>query len=666
MNALNRFLKMASERQDLVFAVFFVLVVAMLILPLPTVLVDALLAINLTLSLIVLITATYLRHALDISTFPSIILVTTIFRVALSVSTTRLILAQGDAGHLVEAFGQFVIAGNIVVGLVVFLVIAIVQFMVITKGAERIAEVSARFTLDAMPGKQMSIDNDLRSGDIDKNEARKRRSTLEKESQFHGAMDGAMRFVKGDAIASLIIVAVNLLGGLTIGMAQRGLSFGEAGRLYVLLSVGDGLIAQIPAMFIAVAAGTIVTRVTTEDSTHLGRDIARQLGAEPKALGISGIVAIMMGFLPGFPTTVFFTLGLMLCGGAFLMIRATKARVLNEQNMALQEANSASLIDEEAAAEAERKASPPLRPFDVGDSLIILGNRNFLEMLRPDAAYVYVAQGREDFQRIMGFEAPPASYRFDANMVPGDVILEVNGIPVKRFFIPDVDPARILTDAQARQYASEISETRMRYVADIFGVAEAMKWLTDIENSVGRLASDVQQLMPFMTIVDSLRRILEDGVGLVPPRLVLEGMVQASQRSQEPDVIAEIVRSYLRRQICFAVSEQDRTINALIVGPDIDAALRQMTGFESEPTANIRADDDLTQSFIDMSKQQAQPFLESGQRVVVMTTADTRRIARKLLWQSGLEIAVLSYSDIAAEYQVRTVGVLSVEDREAA
>jgi type III secretion protein V len=248
MDRLNAFLSKLSQRQDLVFVLLFSMVVAMLVIPLPTILIDILLAINITLSIVILMVALYLKNVLDLSTFPAIILVSTIFRLALTVSTTRLILAQGDAGKIIAAFGNFVVGGNLVVGLVIFFIVAIVQFIVVTKGAERIAEVSARFTLDALPGKQMAIDADVRAGDTTKEEAKKRRFILEKESQLFGSMDGAMRFVKGDAIASLVIVFVNLFGGMLIGTLQGGMPFREAIKLYALLSVGDGLVAQIPSM----------------------------------------------------------------------------------------------------------------------------------------------------------------------------------------------------------------------------------------------------------------------------------------------------------------------------------------------------------------------------------------------------------------------------------
>ncbi len=259
----QRMVLLASKRADIVFAAILITIVFVLILPLPTVLVDVLVAINITVSSLLLMVAMYLPNPLAFSSFPSVLLITTLFRLSLSIATTRLILLQADAGHIIQAFGDFVVGGNVIVGLVVFMILTIVQFIVITKGAERVAEVAARFSLDAMPGKQMSIDGDMRANVIDMNEARDRRAAVEKESQLYGAMDGAMKFVKGDAIASIIIVFVNLVGGLLIGTTQHGMKTGEAIAIYSVLTVGDGLIAQIPALLIAITAGLIVTRVNS-------------------------------------------------------------------------------------------------------------------------------------------------------------------------------------------------------------------------------------------------------------------------------------------------------------------------------------------------------------------------------------------------------------------
>jgi type III secretion protein V len=315
MGALQRFAILASSRNDLVLAVILVSIVFMMILPLPVLVVDILIGLNMTISAVLLMVALYLPTPLAFSSFPSVLLVTTLFRLGISIATTRLILLQGDAGSIIETFGNFVVGGNLVVGLVVFLILTIVQFVVITKGAERVAEVAARFSLDAMPGKQMSIDGDMRAGTIDMAEAKRRRQIVEKESQLYGAMDGAMKFVKGDAIAGIIIVAINLLGGMMIGVLQRGMPADKAVQTYSILSIGDGLIAQIPALFIAICAGVIVTRVQSGDEpSNVGKDIGAQVLAQPRALMIGGAIALGMGLIPGMPTPVFLVLALGLIG----------------------------------------------------------------------------------------------------------------------------------------------------------------------------------------------------------------------------------------------------------------------------------------------------------------------------------------------------------------
>ena len=329
---LNRAVAAVTSRNDIVLACVIVSIIFMMILPLPTPLVDVLIGTNMTLSAVLLMVAMYLPSPLAFSSFPAVLLVTTLFRLGIAIATTRLILLQGDAGHIIQTFGNFVVGGNLIVGLVVFLILTIVQFVVITKGAERVAEVAARFSLDAMPGKQMSIDADLRAGTIDMDEARKRRTTVEKESQLYGAMDGAMKFVKGDAIAGLIIVAVNMLGGILIGTMQRGLTAGEAVQTYSILTIGDGLISQIPALFIAICAGIIVTRVQTGEGgpSNVGKDIGAQVLAQPRALLIAAAVAAGMGLIPGMPTVTFFALALIVGTIGFVLLRGTR-KVVDEK-----------------------------------------------------------------------------------------------------------------------------------------------------------------------------------------------------------------------------------------------------------------------------------------------------------------------------------------------
>ena len=324
--SLQKISDMVRERQDVILAVFIVSVIFMMIVPLPTWLVDGLIAMNMSISVVLLMVAVYLKSPLDFAAFPAVLLITTLFRLAISISTTRLILLDGDAGHIVEAFGEFVVGGNLVVGIVIFLILTIVNFIVITKGAERVAEVGARFSLDAMPGKQLSIDADMRNGAISQTEAKILRNKVAQESKLFGSMDGAMKFVKGDAIASIIIVFVNLLGGLAIGTLQKGMTAAEALNLYAVLSIGDGLISQIPALFIAICAGIIVTRVSDEGSSKdLAGDIGAQVMGQPRAISIGAAMLLVFAMIPGFPTAVFLILAAVLAIPGIMAFRKARS-----------------------------------------------------------------------------------------------------------------------------------------------------------------------------------------------------------------------------------------------------------------------------------------------------------------------------------------------------
>ena len=302
-----------TRYSDLALAGLVVAIVGMMIVPLPTPLLDLLISVNIAVAVVLLLVAIYVSEALKIATFPTLLLLTTLFRLALEVSATRLILLRADAGEVIRAFGNFVVAGNLVVGAVVFLILTMVQFIVISKGSERVAEVAARFTLDAMPGKQMAIDAELRAGHIDHNEARRRRAALARESQLFGSMDGAMKFVKGDAIAGIVVLAVNIVGGLVIGVLQRGLDVATAAKTYTVLTIGEGLVSQIPALVISTAAGIIVTRVASEEEgAHLGRDIGSQVMAQPKAIAIAAGLLLLLAVVPGLPGVPFITLAAVL------------------------------------------------------------------------------------------------------------------------------------------------------------------------------------------------------------------------------------------------------------------------------------------------------------------------------------------------------------------
>ncbi len=320
-----------NKYSDIVLAGVVVAIVGMMIVPLPTHLLDVLLTFNIAIAVIVLLISLYVPHALQLSVFPTMLLITTLFRLSLTISTTRLILLTGDAGEVIVAFGKFVVRGNFVVGAVIFLILTIVQFIVISKGSERVAEVAARFTLDAMPGKQMSIDADLRAGAIDMDEGKRKRRDLERESSLFGAMDGAMKFVKGDAIAGIIITVVNIVGGLVIGVMQKGLAVGDAAQKYTLLTIGDGLVGMIPALLISTAAGIIVTRVGgEEEGAHLGKDVGTQLTAQPKAIAIAAGMLVLLAMVPGLPTMPFLILGGAAGAGGYLLLKKQQAEESGE------------------------------------------------------------------------------------------------------------------------------------------------------------------------------------------------------------------------------------------------------------------------------------------------------------------------------------------------
>ena len=328
-NSSVSILERVSRFSDLYVVLAVVLIVVMMVLPLPTFLLDILLAANISLSLLILLITMNVSEPLDIAVFPSLLLITTLFRLSLNVSSTRLILLTGDPGKIITAFGNFVVGGNYIVGLVIFLILVVIQFMVITKGAERVAEVAARFTLDAMPGKQMSIDADLNAGLITEAEARYRRSQIEREADFYGSMDGASKFVKGDAIAGIIITIINLLGGFAIGMGQKGLDLSEALTRYTLLSVGDGLVSQIPALLISTATGIIVTRAASEN--NLGSDLTAQLFSDPKVLATAAAVIALIGFVPGLPTLPFLLLAAFSGVLAYVLHNAKLSQVIKEE-----------------------------------------------------------------------------------------------------------------------------------------------------------------------------------------------------------------------------------------------------------------------------------------------------------------------------------------------
>ncbi|WP_368640197.1 type III secretion system export apparatus subunit SctV [Castellaniella ginsengisoli] len=688
--ALNRAVTLLTSRNDIVLAVLIVSIIFMMILPLPTALVDVLIGTNMTLSAILLMVAMYLPSPLSFSSFPSVLLVTTLFRLGISIATTRLILLQGDAGHIIETFGNFVVGGNLIVGLVVFLILTIVQFVVITKGAERVAEVAARFSLDAMPGKQMSIDADLRAGTIDMDEARKRRSVVEKESQLYGAMDGAMKFVKGDAIAGLIIVAVNLLGGILIGTMQRGLTAGEAVQVYSILTIGDGLIAQIPALFIAICAGIIVTRVQTGEGgpSNVGKDIGAQVLAQPRALLIAAAVALGMGLIPGMPTLTFLALAAVVGTVGFVLLRGTR-KVVDEKTGEITEI-SALAADGQPAPKPRTEGGAEFAPTlplmmdvaaglqqhfnadELNEELIKIRRALYFDLgvpfpgiqLRfndalPENTYlillseVPVSQGqlrpghvlvRDTEQNLQALQVP---YEADKPFLPGIPSLwtAVSHVPMLAAAgIPSLDSHQILT--------WHLAFVLKKYSSDFIGIQETRFLLTAMEERFPDLVKEALRVMPVQKIAEIMQRLVSEDISVRNLRAVLEALIEWGQKEKDSVLLTEYVRVSLKRHISHKYSSGQNILPAYLLAPNIEETIRGAIR-QTSAGSYLALDPNTTKKLVDNIKNAVGDISASTRKPVMLTSMDIRRYLRKMIEQDLYELPVLSYQELTQEINVQ-------------
>lgn len=686
LSRLNALAKAASYRSDVVVASFMMLAVVMIVIPLPTILVDTLIAVNIAISLLVLVVAFYIGRPGDFSSLPPIILLATLFRLALSITTTRLILLHADAGHIVATFGRFVIGGEVVVGLVVFLIITAAQFIVITKGAERVAEVAARFTLDAMPGKQMSIDNDLRNGDIDQTEARARRARLERESQLYGAMDGAMKFVKGDAITGLIIVFVNLVGGLLVGMLNRGMSFSNASHTYSLLTVGDGLIAQIPALLISIAAGTVVTRVASETESDLGTEIFRQLGASDRALALASAILLAAGFVPGFPTLIFLGLGGLFGAIAFMIYRKRrKASQTQSAGTGLQAVDAG-----QVPAEDDIVISSGSTRYRVVAHVGV----NLSHSIWPERFRLETDKIRDALREDLGLEIPAVELRIAPDLPPERFRVDLEGVPIVECELPPgslmlnddpmhldllqipyhdgptlpngrrtlwigeehlqalegagigfLDPAAVL--------AKSLSQILRRYAAHFIGIQETRELLTHMEGEYGELVKEAARVVPLNKLSDILRRLVEENVPIGNMRVILEALVEWGGREADPLLLTERVRIALARQICHRHAQFNRVVPAYVMARSTEDVVRN--AIKTTGVGKMLAlPDDVSRTILSQLRRDLDDN-EEWPNPVVLTALDIRRVMRNFLLRNEIDIPVLSYQEIAPEYSVQSL-----------
>ena len=694
---------------DIGLAVLVMAVVGMMIVPLPTGLLDVLLVVNISISMIMLLIAMYIPDALKLASFPTIILVTTMFRLALNVSVTRLILLQANAGEVVKDFGKFVVQGNFVVGAVIFLVLMLINFLVISKGSERVAEVAARFTLDAMPGKQMSIDADLRAGAFDLDEARKKRNDLGRESQLFGSMDGAMKFVKGDSIAGLIIVAVNIIAGIIIGVTQKGMTASEAVETYSILTIGDGLVEIIPALLMSICAGLIVTRVASEEEdANLGMDLATQVFAQPKAFIIAAIFVTLLAFIPGLPHLAFATSGVMIGGLAYGLWKARQVKMGGGSPTAVVEQREEKAAEEKKQAVQKAKAQegqssqmmPVVTPIalEVAADLVPLVDdttgSNFLNELIPmmrDGLF-YELGVRFPGLRVRGNEGdlPPGSYIIMINEIPlvmGSVDKEkclVNDTPDRlRLLGIEAEPAQNPANGNAcgwiaadqRKLAEDaglttwdapgyivlhLSAVLRKNAAEFVGIQETQNMLEQLEQAFPALVKEVvpKAVSPFQ-LTDILRRLTEEEISIRDLRNILQALAEWGPVENDTVMLTEYVRAALKRYISHKYTRGQSTLIVYLLDPQIEETVRSSVQHTSSGSY-LALEPEITQEILAAVRNEVGNLPPSAQQPVVLTTMEIRRYFRKLVELEFPHLAVLSYQELSPEMNIQPIARISL------
>lgn len=674
---VNRWLLKAAQRAEVLGAVVVLAIVFIFIVPLPTWLVDILIALNICISCLLIVLALYLPGPLAFSSFPSILLLTTMFRLALSIATTRLILLEQDAGDIVEAFGNFVVGGNLAVGLVIFMILTLVNFLVITKGSERVAEVAARFSLDAMPGKQMSIDSDLRAGLIDGIQARDKRDQLSRESQLFGAMDGAMKFVKGDAIAGLVIVLINLLGGFSTGMFQHGMSAADSMALYSVLTIGDGLIAQIPALLISLTAGMIITRVAPDGRkgvSNMGAEIARQMTSEPKSWMIASVGMLAFATLPGMPTLVFILIALVTgCLGFYLM---------RQRREKAEAGNTVEIAPEENGAE-DLRGFDPSRPYLLQFPPELRGTDRVTEIVHE------VRKARNGIVARIGLTLPPFEVEFNPALASDEMRFCVHEVPMVKATqgdavavartslaqepehgvpgLPERDEqdwvwlpadAPLLADPDLERFSAlsliveRMTHSMMLSGPQFLGIQESKSILGWLEHNQSELVQELQRIMPLSRFSAVLQRLASEGVPLRAVRLIVESLIEYGQHEREPDALADYARIALKSQIFHQYSEADG-LHAWLLAPQTENILREALR-QTQTGVFFALDNDNSAALINLLNQAF--TLRPKTKSVMLVAQDLRSPLRTLLLEEFNHVPVLSFAELGSTSKVKVLG----------
>ncbi|THD55063.1 MAG: flagellar biosynthesis protein FlhA [Bradyrhizobium sp.] len=680
------------KRGDLALAFGILTILVVLILPLPSIVLDLFLAISITLSILILMTSLFIQAPLEFSSFPTILLISTMLRLSLNLASTRLILSRGHegtdaAGHVIEAFGNFVMGGNFVIGIIVFAILVIVNFVVITKGSGRIAEVAARFHLDAMPGKQMAIDADLSAGLIDEKVAKERRKALEDESGFFGAMDGASKFVRGDAVAGLLVVFINIIGGIIIGVAQQGLSFGEAARTYTLLTVGDGLVTQVPALIVSTAAGLLVSKAGVSGAAD--KALMRQLSGYPQALGMSAGVMLVLAMLPGIPMLPFLMLG----GGA-----AALAFSARKKKRAATAAAADAAAAPAAAAAANAVDEPISTALKIDDLKIELGYALLPLVNAPDGTDRLTEQIkalRRSLAIEMGFVMPSVRILDNVQLEANTYIIKIKEVDAgtgriwpNQFMVMDpggsqVDVPGIHTieptfglpatwvDASLKEEASlkgytvvdaatvlstHLTELLKNNVSDLLSYGEVQKLLKDLPKEQGELIKDI---VPAQVTISGIQRVLQlllaERISIRDLSTILEGIADAVAFSRNPATVVEHVRARLARQICAQNTSASGYLPLIALSAKWEQAFAESLIGQGEERSLAMQPSKLSE-FMTVVRERFEQAAREGEAPVLVTSAAIRPFVRSLVERFRSQTTVLSQAEIHPRARLKTVG----------
>lgn len=682
------------QSNDILLAVGLVVIIAMMLIPLPLILLDILLTCNISLAIIIMLVCLYTTEPLQYSSFPTILLVATLFRLGLNVSTTRMILLEADAGEVINAFGNFVVGGNYIVGVIIFAILVIINFMVITNGAGRVAEVAARFTLDAMPGKQLSIDADLNSGIITEEEAKQKRKNIEREADFYGTMDGASKFVKGDATAGIIITVINIIAGLIIGIVQHKMGFAEAASTFTILTVGDGLVSQLPALIISTSTGLIVTRAGgTEES--LSKDIEEEMFADPRVLGLVSGLLITFGIIPGLPTMPFFIIGGSLGFISFMKQKETTQKEQEKKLLEDTEAKKAKKTKKKATKESvmELLNIEPIE-IEIGYRLVPL-----LEVDQGGDLLERISQIRRQTAMDMGIVLPSIRVRDNLQLGPNSYQIKLRGIPIEfgevhadRFLamnagtgkddpklkgIKAVEPAfglpALWITEKDREYAESVGYTVVSPSAVVSThLTEVIKknaaeilTRTDVQSLIDNLKKHsetfVEDVFKDNTISVSeihmiLQNLLREKISIRDLQSILETISTYHRINKNPDYLTEQCRLALARSICKQNLSDQGELLAVTISPEAENAI--MKGI-SQDGQSLSLDPNFTRELIDNLNSEIENSIKTtGNQPVILCSSGIRLALRRLLERTFPQISVMSYNEVAPNINARSVGMV--------